>query len=109
MRKRIWDLPRPVQVDLNKRVRLLGKPEDLARVGVQPQDQVLDREPPVVHGGEEERKHRLEPGVAGDGLLLLLLPGVRGMMGGEDVDDVDVLPEGLAVLRGTGASGRPRT
>ena len=93
------DGPFLVEVDLDVGVRLLGQLEDPPGVVVHLLGEVVEGEPAALDGVQHEGQHRLQPGEAGRRAgAALLLDGVGRVVGGDAVDHVQVLPEGLAVL-----------
>jgi hypothetical protein len=79
--------PRLRGVDLDHGVGLLRQPEYPHGVVVEPADQVIDRQPALVHGTEQQCHDRLQPGKARrGGVGGFLGPGVRGVIGGNAVD-----------------------
>ena len=62
---------------------------------------IVHRQSSIVHGREQQGKQRLQAREAWRGIFgVFFCSGMRGMVGGEAVDDIHVLPEGIHICLG---------
>ncbi|HEY9075093.1 MAG TPA: hypothetical protein VIO61_01025 [Anaerolineaceae bacterium] len=74
--------------------------EDAPRVGVTAGDHVVERQPVLGDCREQQGQRRLQPREAGHGTGgFLFCQGVGGVVGGEAVDHIEVVPERLHIGR----------
>uniref|UniRef100_A0AAG5DJ26 Uncharacterized protein n=1 Tax=Anopheles atroparvus TaxID=41427 RepID=A0AAG5DJ26_ANOAO len=102
VQRALRDGPLLVEVHLDVGVGLLGQVEDAARVAVELGHQLVQREPTLADGVQQQRQDRLEPGEAGRcgpaSRRLLLVARVGRVVRREHVHHVQVVPERLLVL-----------
>jgi hypothetical protein len=86
-------------LDLDAGIRLGRQVEDALGIRPRQLDQSLDGESPLVDGGQHQRQRRLQSGQSRRNVVaVLLVAGVRRVVGRDTVDIIEVLPQRHAIV-----------